>query len=74
MSIGGKLGANGMALLARPETAHRPDDVETLRREVLRLASEGLIALDIGQALRLHPGEVAGLLCTESVSPADDDA
>jgi hypothetical protein len=42
--------------------AHRPTDVESLRREIRRLNQQGLRVRDIADALRLNDHDVAILL------------
>jgi hypothetical protein len=60
--IGGPLNLHALAQLSRPETAHRPDDHAQLAAAARDLAAQGLTHRDIATALRLHPGQVAGLL------------
>lgn len=51
-----------MDLHALGNLAHRPQDSVALRREAVALVGQGLSVRDVGAALRLHPGQVHGLL------------
>ena len=62
MSIGGLLDYRALAQL------YRPDD-NGLRREAIRLASQGLSAVDISIALRLHVEQVRGWLRDQRGGP-----
>jgi hypothetical protein len=49
---------------------HRPTDPAVLSREIRRLAAGGLHAIDIAQALRMHPGVVREALAHPDSRPA----
>lgn len=57
-NIGGKLDLRALARL------HRPTEQELLAREARRLARQGLLAQDIGQAIGIAPAAVKLLLET----------
>ncbi|TFH47330.1 MAG: hypothetical protein E4H01_08520 [Lysobacterales bacterium] len=70
-AIGGRLSLKALALLARPERQHRPDDPHLLATAARELADQGLTAHDIGKCLDLTAATVRELLApsTEADTP-----
>lgn len=72
--IGGRVDLHALGLLSRPELEHRPADPAVLAREARALASQGLTAKDVAQALRLAPAAVAELLRTGGTGAPEPNA